>query len=94
MNKRSSRQKEQSRTHSPTLNTILMVEEVLKNSPKAISVAELKRKLPKKVMHNTLLQILDYLQVSGKILLGTRGVVWVFASRKELDTVRKKGTRL
>ena len=94
MKKRSSREKEQSRNHSPTLNTILMVEEVLKNSPKAVTVAELKRKLPKKVMHNTLLQILDYLQISGKILIGTRGVVWVFTQRRELDTVRKKGTKL
>ena len=60
---------------SPTLNTVLMVEEVLKNAGEVIKVAELKRKLPKKVMHQTLLTILDHLQVSGKIIISTKGVL-------------------
>ena len=85
---------EQSSGHSPTLNTILMVESVLKAAPEAVNVAELKRRLPKKVMHNTLLQVLDYLQISGKILIGTKGVVWILADRKDLDHMRKRGTRL
>ncbi len=35
--------------HSPTLNTVLMVENLLKNMGKSvISVADIKRKLPKK----------------------------------------------
>jgi len=33
--------------HSPTLNTVLMVEQELKNAKQIISIAELKRKLPK-----------------------------------------------
>ncbi|MCK4670733.1 MAG: hypothetical protein KAT43_06030, partial [Nanoarchaeota archaeon] len=52
--------------HSPTLNTVLMVEETLKEAGEVIPIAELKRRLPKKVMHQTLIQILDYLQMSGK----------------------------
>ena len=77
--------------HSPTLNTVLMVEQVLKNAKEIISIAELKRRLPKKVMHNTLMQILDYLQFSGKIIIGTKGVLWVFAERKEIEALIKKG---
>ncbi|PIN88471.1 hypothetical protein COU61_04785, partial [Candidatus Pacearchaeota archaeon CG10_big_fil_rev_8_21_14_0_10_35_13] len=57
--------------HSPTLNTVLMVEQVLRNAGEITTIAELKRRLPKKVMHNTLLLILDYLQFSGKIIIGT-----------------------
>ena len=53
-------------SHSPTLNTVLMVENILKKAGEVITVAELKRKLPKQVMHNTLLQILDYLQIGGR----------------------------
>ena len=34
--------------HSPNLQTILMVEETLKKSGELISVAEIKRKLPRK----------------------------------------------
>lgn len=80
--------------HSPTLNTVLMVEETLRNSGELMALAELKRKLPKKVMHQTLLQILDYLQFSGKIIIGTKGVLWVFTERKELNELIKRGTEL
>lgn len=77
--------------HSPTLNTVLMVEQVLKNAKEIISIAEIKRRLPKKVMHNTLMQILDYLQFSGKIIIGTKGALWVFAERREIEAFIKKG---
>lgn len=77
--------------HSPNLNTVLMVEKTLKEAGELITLAELKRRLPRKVMHQTLLQILDYLQVSGKIIIGTKGILWVFAERKELEELIKKG---
>ncbi|MBS3123630.1 hypothetical protein J4437_03255 [Candidatus Woesearchaeota archaeon] len=80
--------------HSPTLNTVLMVEETLKNMGELITVAELKRKLPKQVMHQTLLQILDYLQFSGKIIIGTKGVLWVFTERSELNKLIQRGTEV
>jgi len=80
--------------HSPTLNTVLMVEERLKNAGEVISLAELKRRLPRKVMHQTLIKILDYLQISGKIIIGTKGILWVFSERKELDELIKKGTEI
>lgn len=84
-------QLKQKSLHSPTLDTVLMVEETLKKSSDLMTLAELKRKLPRKVMHQTLVQILDYLQVSGKILIGTKGILWVFAERKELNKLIKKG---
>ena len=83
--------KNEKMNHFPNLNTILMVEETLKNSGELLTLAELKRKLPKKVIHQTLINILDYLQLSGKILIGTKGILWVFAERKELDRLIKRG---
>ena len=80
--------------HSPTLNTVLMVEDVLKKAKEVIPIAELKRRLPKKVMHQTLLQILDYLQFSGKIIIGTKGILWIFAERRELEELKKRGIEL
>ena len=80
--------------HSPTLNTVFMVEETLKDAHEVVSVAELKRRLPRKVMHNTLLAILDYLQHSGKILIGTKGVLWIFTEREELNKLINQGTEL
>jgi len=80
----------ESPSHSPTLKTILMVETVLKNGD-LMTVADIKRKLPKKIMHNTLLHILDYLQISGKIIIGTKGVLWIFTEQKELEKLKKAG---
>ncbi|OIO81431.1 hypothetical protein AUJ84_01155 [Candidatus Pacearchaeota archaeon CG1_02_32_132] len=77
--------------HSPTLNSVLMVERILKEAGDIITIAELKRRLPKKIMHSTLLTILDYLQLSGKIIMGTKGVLWVFTERKELNALIDKG---
>lgn len=80
--------------HSPTLNTVIMVEETLRNSGELLTVAELKRRLPKQIMHQTLTKILDYLQLSGKIVIGTKGVLWIFTERKELNELIKKGTEI
>ena len=79
-------------THSPTLNTILMVEDVLKNGD-LMTLAELKNRLPRKVMHKALVQILDYLQFSGKIIIGTKGILWIYLERKELNELIKGGQK-
>ena len=63
--------------HWPTLKTVLMVEDVLKNAELAISLEELKRRLPKKVMDQTLRLILAYLESKGSILVGKKGIVWI-----------------
>lgn len=80
--------------HSPTLNTVLMVEKALQGAKEIIKISELKRMLPKKVMHSTILQILDYLQESGKILITTKGVVWVFRPSAELEKLKASGLEI
>jgi hypothetical protein len=80
--------------HSPRLATVLMVEETLKKAGEVIKVSELKRRLPRKVMHGTLLQILNYLQQSGKIIITTKGVLWIYTPRNELDGLAKSGLKL
>lgn len=80
--------------HSPKLSTVLMVEDILQEAGELITLAELKRRLPRKVMHQTLLHILDYLQFSGKIIIGTKGILWIFTERKELDKLIGRGTEV
>ena len=87
-------QEKREETHSPTLNTVLMVEETLKEAKQTITLAELKRALPRQVMNATVLTILDYLQLSGKIVIGTKGILWVFAEREELDRLINRGIEL
>lgn len=65
--------------HSPTLNTILMVEETLKNMDESlITVAGLKKILPREVNHNTLMMILEYLEKSGKIATSVKGITYAY----------------
>jgi hypothetical protein len=80
--------------HSPTLNTVIMVEKVLQEAREIIKISELKRRLPKQVMHSTLLQVLDYLQESGKVLITTKGVVWVYRPPAELERIKQKGLEI
>jgi len=80
--------------HSPTLNTVLMVERALTEAKEMLKVAELKRRLPRQVMHGTLVQILDYLQMSGKILFTPKGAVWIYRPPHELELLKKGGLEL
>ena len=69
----------------PNLITVLMVETLLKkhrNIP--MKVSEIKKKLPKKVMHQTLIIILEYLWKSGKIIYGPKGVQWIYSEPEHL----------
>jgi len=64
--------------HWPTLNTVIMVENALKKMNNSIiSIAELKRKLPRQVNHNTLILILEYLERSNKIAATLHGITWI-----------------
>lgn len=81
--------------HSPTLNTVLMVEEALKNMDNsAMTVAELKRSLPKQVNHNTLMSILEYLDNSNKIAIGVRGITWIKNDNPNLRKAASEGMEL
>jgi hypothetical protein len=88
-------QEAKNQIHWPTLNTVLMVEDTIINSDDSvISVAELKRKLPRQVNHNTLILILEYLERSGKIAVGLKGITWVYTDTKSLKKLIEKGTEV
>lgn len=81
--------------HSPTLNTVLMVEDVLKNmNESVITIAELKRKLPKQVNHNTLMIILDYLEKSNKIMVSLKGISWIHNTNENMKKAIARGLEL
>ena len=64
---------------SPTLSTVLMIEKAAEQYSGEFNRTELWKKLPKKVMWQTYLIVLDYLQSINKIALdrnGTIGYIW------------------
>jgi len=82
-------------THWPTLNTVIMVEETLKRiNESVISVAELKRKLPRQVNHITLMIILEYLERSNKIAVSLKGITWIENNNPNLKRQIIRGMEL
>lgn len=63
--------------HSPTLSTVLMVEDTLRKQDGPVSLEGLKRVLPKKVMDQSVRMILAYLESKGSVLIGPKGISWI-----------------
>jgi hypothetical protein len=57
---------------------MLAVEKVLKNAEIMIDREEIKRRLPVKIMHQTLNLILLYLEEKGMIIDNHNGILWIY----------------
>lgn len=80
--------------HYPNLKTVLMVEDALKRANASMTREQLKKKLPTKVMHQTLNVILKYLEDGGKILDGRKGIVWIYNPSPKLDKAIAEGVEV
>jgi len=81
--------------HWPTLNTVIMVEDTLKKMNESIiTIAELKRKLPRQVNHITLMVILEYLEKSNKIAVTLKGITWIYNENPNLKKAISQGMEL
>ena len=86
---------EQKLVHAPNLNTVLMVERTLKKMDGSIvTIAEVKKKLPKQVNHRALMIILEYLEESNKIAVSIKGITWIHNSNPKLKAMINKGLEL
>ena len=83
------------KVHWPTLNTVMMVEETLrKMNESVISIANLKRKLPRQVNHITLMVILEYLERSNKIAVTLKGITWIENNNPNLKRAILQGMEI
>lgn len=80
--------------HYPNLKTVLMVEKTLQDADTVISKSELKRRLPTQIMHQTLNLILEYLEKSGKIIIGSKGITWIYNNNSKLKALLSKAVRV
>ena len=81
--------------HWPTLNTVIMIEDTLKKmSGSIISIAELKRNIPRQVNHITLMTILEYLEKSNKIATTLRGITWIENNNPKLRKAIESGMEI
>ncbi len=65
--------------HSPTLESVIMVEKTIRKHSQECGKYQLWKKLPRKMMYQTFQVILDYLEQSGKILIDRDGcIIWTY----------------
>jgi len=65
--------------HSPTLESVIMVEKTIQKYSQECGKYQLWKKLPKKMMYQTFQIILEYLEESGKIIIDKDGcIIWVY----------------
>lgn len=85
--------KEASIIHYPSLKTMLMIERVLREADTMIDREELKRRLPVKIMHQTLNLILRYFEDRGMIVDSHKGILWIYNPspkfKKAIDNARE-----
>ena len=68
--------------HSPTLESVIMVEKTIQKHSQECGKYQLWKKLPKKMMYQTFQTILDYLENSGKIIIDKEGcIIWTYNPR-------------
>lgn len=89
----SSKKNEFQLEHAPNLNTVIMVENVLKEQA-TLKISELKKILPRQVNHNTLKTILEYLEESNKIAVSIKGITWIHSQNPVLKNAISKGFEL
>ena len=76
---------------SPNLETVLMVERIIGKYSGEFNRTELWKKLPKKVMWQTYLVILDYLQSINKIAISKEGIlVYIWSSESAKKFMNRK----
>ena len=77
------------KTRYPRLDTVLMVEEFIKEFDGEFRKKQLWERLPKRMMYQTYSIIIDYLLISGKISVDSEGKIgWIFypkEAKKRLD---------
>jgi len=74
----------------PRLDTILMIENFIKENDGEYRKKQLWENLPKKMMYQTFSIALDYLLVSGKISVDAEGKIgWIFYPKESQERLKK-----
>jgi hypothetical protein len=69
--------------HSPTLESVIMVEKAIQKHSQECGKYQMWKKLPKKMMYQTFQVIISYLEESGKIIIDKDGcIIWTYNPKR------------
>src|SRR5256885_16643944 len=77
----------------PTLQTLVMVETVLRRQSKPVSLNRIKELLPRKVMLPILRMAIEQYKRLGCVAEGSKGVMWVFKENSDTWKADSRGER-
>lgn len=80
--------------HSPTLESVIMVEKVIQKHSQEYGKYQLWKKLPRKMMYQTFQIIIDYLQESGKIMIDKDGCVFWIYNPEAIQKLISQGVKI
>lgn len=70
--------------HYPTLKTVLLVEEILKDAKVPLSRYELLKRAGNRIMRPTLDVIIEYLEKRYMVLDTPKGILWVYVPKEKM----------
>jgi hypothetical protein len=79
--------------HEPQLDTILMIENVIKEAGSYPTKKELLESLPKQIQYQTFNRILEYLESSNKIIFDGRKIIWIFPDNPKLKRLLESSVK-
>ena len=80
--------------HEPQLDTILMVENAIREAGNYPTKKELLKCLPRQIQYQTFSRILEYLESSNKIVIYGHKIVWVFPDNPKLRAILETSVKL
>jgi hypothetical protein len=80
--------------HEPQLDTILMIENAIKEAGSYPTKKELLESLPKQIQYQTFNRILEYLESSNKIMFDGRKIIWIFPDNPKLKRLLESSVKL
>ena len=74
----------------PRLDTVLKIEEFIRENDGEYKKKQLWENLPKKIMYQTFSIVIDYLLISGKISVDAEGKIgWIFYPEEAQERLKK-----
>jgi hypothetical protein len=80
--------------HYPTLKTVLLVENVLRDAKEPLTRYEILKRMNNKLMKQSLNIIIQYLVERNMVIDSNKGVFWVYTPKKKLDEWLKDSVEL
>lgn len=78
--------------NSPTVRTLLMIEETILDLDYYPKRMELYRSLPRRIHYSTFKNALEYFEASGKIIYNSKKIVYTDVNNDKLRRLIAKGT--